>query len=61
MSVHPGADVASVARRAMARGRADRFAPIFYCDEEGRYVGLVRIERMIDILTADASTHRRPS
>ena len=50
MKIHPGASVAQVARRAMTRSANDRFTPLVYCNEEGKYVGLLRIERLIEEL-----------
>ena len=50
MKIHPGATVVQVARRAMTRATSERFAPLVYCNEEGKYVGLVRIERLIEAL-----------
>jgi EAL domain-containing protein (putative c-di-GMP-specific phosphodiesterase class I) len=39
-----------VARRAMTRPHAARFLPLVCCDELGAYVGIVRIERLIQTL-----------
>jgi hypothetical protein len=50
MKIHPGATVAQVARRAMTRNAPERFAPLVYCNEEGKYVGLLRVERLIEAL-----------
>ena len=44
--------LAAVARRAMARPGAERFDPVVCCDERGRYVGVVKVERLVDGLTA---------
>jgi EAL domain-containing protein (putative c-di-GMP-specific phosphodiesterase class I) len=44
--------IAQVARRAMARPPAERFTPVVCCDERGRYVGIVRVERLVDVLSA---------
>src|SRR4051794_12762716 len=44
--------LAAVARRAMARPRAERFDPIVCCDARGRYVGVVKVERLVEGLTA---------
>jgi EAL domain-containing protein (putative c-di-GMP-specific phosphodiesterase class I) len=41
-----------VARRAMERPEAERFDPIVGCDARGRYVGVVRVERLIEGLAA---------
>lgn len=37
-------------RRAMARDRRDRFDPLVCCDSQGRYVGLVPVERLVERL-----------
>lgn len=60
LSVFPNAGIAQVARRAMTRPRADRFAPVVYCDEQGRYIGLVRIERLIGALAVAGQPPVRP-
>lgn len=43
-------DPADLARRAMSRPAATRFDPLVCCDETGRYVGLIQIERLVEIL-----------
>lgn len=43
---------ADVLRRAMTRPRTARLAPVVCCDEFGRYVGLLRIERLVDAVAA---------
>lgn len=48
--VRATSDPATVARRAMTRDPAVRFAPLVCCDERGRYVGIVRIERLVERL-----------
>lgn len=50
--VHPETSVQSVAKRAMARTRADRFLPIACSDEQGGYLGLVRVEHLVDRLAS---------
>lgn len=46
-----GADApADVAVRAMARPMAERFAPIACCDEQGRLLGVIRVERLVEAL-----------
>lgn len=45
-------DVSEVARRAMTRPSGERFEPLVCCDEVGRYVGLVRVERLVEELAA---------
>lgn len=42
----------ALARRAMTRGDAARFLPAVCTDESGRYLGVVRIERLVDRLAA---------
>lgn len=39
-------------RRAMIRDRWERFLPVACTDELGRYVGAIRIERLIEAVTA---------
>jgi EAL domain-containing protein (putative c-di-GMP-specific phosphodiesterase class I) len=48
MRVSPTAATSDVLRRAMARPRAERLAPVVCCDEFGRYLGIVRVERLVD-------------
>jgi EAL domain-containing protein (putative c-di-GMP-specific phosphodiesterase class I) len=43
--------LAAVARRAMERPVAERFDPIVCCDARGRYVGVVKVERLVEGLT----------
>jgi EAL domain-containing protein (putative c-di-GMP-specific phosphodiesterase class I) len=43
--------VAEVAQRAMLRPAATRFHPVVCCDVQGRYLGIVRVERLVDALT----------
>jgi len=42
----------ALAKRAMARPEASRFLPVVCVDEEGRYLGVVRIEQIIAWFTA---------
>jgi EAL domain-containing protein (putative c-di-GMP-specific phosphodiesterase class I) len=44
--------VTGVARRAMERAAAERFDPVVCCDARGRYVGVVRVERLVEGLAA---------
>lgn len=53
MRVHPGATIQQIARRAMARDVRERFDPIAMCGGQGRYVGTIRLERIIDVLSGD--------
>ena len=41
---------AELAVRAMARPSADRFSPVACCDERGRLLGVVRVERLVEAL-----------
>ena len=49
-----GEDAAALARRAMSRPRATRFDPVICCDDAGRYLGPIEIERLIEVLAARA-------
>lgn len=44
----PTTQVVDVLRRAITRDLHARLLPILCCDEGGRYLGLVRVERMIE-------------
>ncbi len=48
MRVGPAAATTDLLRRAMARPRRERLAPLVCCDEFGRYLGIVRVERLVD-------------
>ncbi|MBB4661721.1 EAL domain-containing protein [Conexibacter arvalis] len=48
--VSPAARVPEVAQRAVLRPPATRFDPAVCCDGRGRYIGLVRIERLVAAL-----------
>ncbi|MPZ86921.1 MAG: EAL domain-containing protein [Nitriliruptorales bacterium] len=48
--VGPSTPVAELAARSMARERRDRFDPSLCCDGRGRYVGIVRLERVVEWL-----------
>ncbi|MBA2636975.1 MAG: hypothetical protein H0U79_01935 [Solirubrobacterales bacterium] len=50
MRVKATSQVADVARRAMTRPLVDRFDPLLCCDDLGRYIGVVRVERLVDRL-----------
>jgi len=43
--------VAEVLQRAIVRAPAQRFAPLVCIDDAGRYLGIVRMERLIDVQT----------
>ena len=47
LTVTAGSSVADVALRAMTRPPSERFVPVVCCDEAGRYLGLVRVERLV--------------
>jgi EAL domain-containing protein (putative c-di-GMP-specific phosphodiesterase class I) len=51
MRVSPASEQSEVLRRAMARDRDDRLHPVICCDEFGRYLGMVRVERLVDAVT----------
>lgn len=42
----------ALAKRAMARGEASRFLPIVGVDEDGRYLGVIRVEHIVAWLTS---------
>lgn len=48
-----------LATRAMARPEADRLAPVACCDDEGRLLGLVRIERLVGAIARDLAELNR--
>lgn len=50
LTVAASSRLADVARRAMLRPPATRFHPLVCCDGRGRYVGLVRVERLVAAL-----------
>lgn len=52
LSVGPSTSVRSLARRAALRPGRDRMRPIALCDAQGRYVGLLRVERILAALAA---------
>jgi hypothetical protein len=52
MRVDMRESVMGVARRAMERDAAERFDPVVCCDARGRYVGVVRVERLVEGLAA---------
>ncbi len=51
MRVSPTSAASDVLRRAMTRPRADRLTPLVCCDEFGRYLGIVRVERLVEAVT----------
>lgn len=46
--------VKAAARRAMARPEAERFLPIVCTDDEGKYVGMVKVDRLVEFLAGGA-------
>lgn len=50
--VSPSSSIPEVARRAVLRPPPTRFHPVVCCDVGGRYVGVVRIERIVAVLAA---------
>jgi hypothetical protein len=58
--VAPSTGVAELAARSMTRPPATRFDPSACCDGRGRYLGLVRVERMVQRLATTASEGEKP-
>lgn len=54
LTIAPSSALVEVARRAMLRPAARRFYPLVCCDARGRYLGLVRIERLVERLADTA-------
>lgn len=54
LPVHVDAGIAETVIRAMARPAEERFEPLLCTDDGGRLVGMVRIERAVELLAADA-------
>jgi EAL domain-containing protein (putative c-di-GMP-specific phosphodiesterase class I) len=50
LRVNVDTPVAEVLQRAIVRSPAQRFAPLVCTDDAGRYLGIVRMERLIDVL-----------
>jgi EAL domain-containing protein (putative c-di-GMP-specific phosphodiesterase class I) len=50
MRITPTSPMKAVARRAAARPPMERFHPLVACDRRGVYLGLVRIEQLLDAL-----------
>ena len=55
--VEPDLGFAEAARRAMGRTPSERLVPFVRCDSRGRYVAIVRIERLVGEI-ADAHPHQ---
>jgi hypothetical protein len=49
--VQRSSECAPVLRRAMTRPRPVRFHPLVCCDELGRYLGVVPVERLVEQVT----------
>jgi EAL domain-containing protein (putative c-di-GMP-specific phosphodiesterase class I) len=52
LCVQAVATAAEAALRAIARPKAERFAPVVCCDADGRYLGVIEVERLIEALAA---------
>ncbi|MEA2169489.1 MAG: hypothetical protein QOF76_2789 [Solirubrobacteraceae bacterium] len=50
MRITPTSPMRAVARRAAARPMLERFHPLVACDRRGVYLGLVRVEALLDAL-----------
>jgi hypothetical protein len=48
--VAPAGRIPELAQRAMLRPPEVRFHPVVCCDVQGRYLGLVRVERLVAAL-----------
>jgi EAL domain-containing protein (putative c-di-GMP-specific phosphodiesterase class I) len=53
MRISPTSPQKAVARRAAARPWLERFHPLVACDRRGVYLGLVRIEQLLDAIAQD--------
>ncbi len=53
MRITPTSPLKAVARRAVARPLLERFHPLVACDPRGVYLGVVRIEQLLDALARD--------
>ncbi|MEA2142429.1 MAG: hypothetical protein QOI64_859 [Solirubrobacteraceae bacterium] len=50
MRITPSSPMKAVARRAAARPMLERFHPLVACDRRGVYLGIVRVEQILDAL-----------
>lgn len=50
MRITPGSPLKAVARRAAARPALERYHPLVACDRRGVYLGVVRVEQLLDAL-----------
>ena len=48
----PALSLRALAKQALGRPRADRCRPLAVCDEGGRYIGLLRMERLLEAFAA---------
>ncbi|GBD23909.1 Cyclic di-GMP phosphodiesterase YfgF [bacterium HR29] len=55
MKISPSTAVAQAARRAMLRPYGERFLPLTVVDDAGRLLGIVRVERMVEVLASEAA------
>ncbi len=55
LTIGLNASLAEVARRAMTRPAEDRFTPLVCNDDHGRYVGIVRVERLVEALASEGA------
>jgi EAL domain-containing protein (putative c-di-GMP-specific phosphodiesterase class I) len=53
MRITPTSPLKAVARRAVARPLMERFHPLVACDRRGVYLGIVRVEQLLDALAQD--------
>jgi EAL domain-containing protein (putative c-di-GMP-specific phosphodiesterase class I) len=53
LRVNPSTSVQDALARAVTRDRAHRFDPLVLTDDTGRFVGIVRVERLITALLRD--------
>ncbi len=53
MRISPTSPQKAVARRAAARPWIERFHPLVACDRRGVYLGVVRVEQLLDALAQD--------
>jgi EAL domain-containing protein (putative c-di-GMP-specific phosphodiesterase class I) len=53
MRISPTSPQKAVARRAAARPWLERYHPLVACDRRGVYLGLVRIEQLLDAIAQD--------
>lgn len=56
MRVRPGDEVRVAVLRALARPESERWSPLVLTDEDGRYRGILRMERLVRALTHPGGT-----